>query len=893
MVPADAAYARGWMPLASTGVDQFLRAHPNYDGRNVLIGILDTGIDPGIPGLEKTSTGEPKILDLRDFSDEGLVQLERVTPVADTVQIGGVRLRGFGRVTALNTSGPYYGGVIREIPLGEPPASDLNGNGKASDTLAVLVTKATDGWVLLADTDGDGSLAGERPVHDYLVARESFGWARRGRRPPLNLAANFSTVAGEPRLDLVFDTYSHGSHVAGIAAAHDMYGVAGFDGVAPGAQLLGLKIANSAQGSITTTGSTIRAIDYALRFAESRRLPLVLNMSFGVGNEAEGTARIDAMVDSVLSAHPGLVFTISAGNDGPGLSTLGFPGSASRAITVGATLPASFLPPGPGGNREDQLAYFSSRGGELAKPDLVAPGVAYSTVPRWSTGQEIEQGTSMASPHAAGLAALLISGLTEEKHPIDARAIKQALMVTARPLAGATLIDEGTGVPDITAAYRWLLGERPVPEIMVRALGQQGRTTAALHEINGGKGEPKQRFELLRSASAAPATYLLRSDVPWVTAPARVTLTGPRTVVELRYDLSVVKPPGMAIGTVSGWGADSLLGPAFRLASTLIAPEPVRPGAQELRAGVRVEPGALLRTFFRADSARPVEIQVSPASIGQRGLAFLHEPDGMPYREESARPIGQPQGDAVYQIDGRDVVPGTYEVVALAAASQALGVNLRVTQSPVLLGLARDKSGATATLTNMTPSPVKTQVAMLMGGAERVETITAKNSDVHRIPFVAPPWAKSVVVDLSMGREQWSRFTDFGMTLFDSVGRQIAKQPLNYSFGRLQAKLPQGHGSMRLELGLYPGFADSSDQAWSGRASIRLYADSAIALTASGESAVTVPAGGTATVKFALPEVPWPLGDGFFPLAAVAARSDEHTWTREGGLPPLTPPIMR
>src|SRR6267142_6047461 len=54
MVPPEAAYTHGWMPLASTGVDKFLRLHPTHDGRGVIIGILDTGIDPGIPGLGKT-----------------------------------------------------------------------------------------------------------------------------------------------------------------------------------------------------------------------------------------------------------------------------------------------------------------------------------------------------------------------------------------------------------------------------------------------------------------------------------------------------------------------------------------------------------------------------------------------------------------------------------------------------------------------------------------------------------------------------------------------------------------------------------------------------------------------------------------------------------------------
>ncbi|HEX6433526.1 MAG TPA: S8 family serine peptidase, partial [Gemmatimonadales bacterium] len=503
MVPAEAAYSHGWMPLASTGVEKFLARHPTFDGRGVLIGILDTGIDPGVPGLLKTSTDAPKIMDLRDFSDEGAVRLERIVPQGDTVVIAGRPLRGFGRVAALSTAGPYYGGVIREIPLGELPASDLNGNGSDSDTLAIVVTRATDGWVMLADTDGNGSLMGERPVHDYLVARETFGWAARGRAPRLNIAANFSAERGEPRLTLVFDISSHGTHVAGIAAGHDLYGVTGFNGVAPGAQLLGLKIANSAQGSVTTTGSMLRAMDYAIRFAAARRLPLVLNLSFGVGNEVEGTARIDAIIDSVLAQHPEIGFTIAAGNDGPGLSTVGFPGSARRSISIGATLPSSFLPADPtSGSRDDQLAYFSSRGGELAKPDLVTPGVAYSTVPRWSTGKEIEQGTSMASPHAAGLVALLVSGLVQDKRAINASAIRQALMVTARPLPAASFIDEGTGIPEIEQAYQWLRTDRSLPDIQVRASNGSQWIAAGFHERRPAESSWIQRFELIGAGTA-------------------------------------------------------------------------------------------------------------------------------------------------------------------------------------------------------------------------------------------------------------------------------------------------------------------------------------------------------------------------------------------------------
>jgi hypothetical protein len=247
----------------------------------------------------------------------------------------------------------------------------------------------------------------------------------------------------------------------------------------------------------------------------------------------------------------------------------------------------------------------------------------------------------------------------------------------------------------------------------------------------------------------------------------------------------------------------------------------------------------------------------------------------------------------VYQVDGRDVVAGTYELAAVASGSPPLAVNVRVTQSPVLLQLARDNEGAVARLTNTTAAPVKAEVAMLLGGAERVETIVAKNSAVRRIPFMAPPWARSVVIDLTMSREQWSRFTDFGVTLFDSAGVQLEKQPLNYAFGRLQARLPSGHAGMRMELALFPAFADTTSQSWTGRASIRVYADSAVALSPAGTTTISVPARQTGSVRFSLKESPWTLGDAFFPLAVLAVRADEHTWTRESGLPLPLPPIMR
>jgi hypothetical protein len=350
------------------------------------------------------------------------------------------------------------------------------------------------------------------------------------------------------------------------------------------------------------------------------------------------------------------------------------------------------------------------------------------------------------------------------------------------------------------------------------------------------------------------------------------------------------------VGVVTGWPADTLAGPAFRLVNTIVLPASISGQRVDLRSGVQVESGTSLRTFFRADSARPFEVRVS-SGAREKGLAFLHEPDGMPYRDESARPLGGASG-GVYRVDARDVVAGTYEAVAAAVspAAEGLTVGVRVIQSPFRLHLARRKESVLGTVTNATGTAASADVALLLGGAERIETVVARGSGTRRISFVAPGWARTAVIDLTMDRAQWSKFTDFGVTLFDSAGRQIEKKPLNYAFGRLEASLPSGHGNMPVELALFPGFADvASDEPWTLRASIRLYADSAVAVVQPDSAAgkITVAPGKSVSRSFPLPPSPWPLGDGFFPLGVLVVRAGEHTWTREAGLPLPNPPIMR
>ena len=871
VAPPDSAYRLGWMPLAATGVERFRRTHPASDGRGVLIAILDSGIDPGVEGLARTSNGDPKILDLRDFSGEGRVALARVAPSGDTVVVAGHRLAGFSRVRALDADGPWYAGALAELPLGDTLAADVNANGSVTDSLPVLVARATDGWVLLADTDGDGSLAGERPVHDFLVARESFGWTSTGESPRLVLAANFREERGEPLLDLHFDTSGHGTHVAGIAAGHDMYGVAGFDGVAPGAMLLGCKLADNAQGGITTTGSMIRALAYAVRFARARGLPLVVNLSFGVGNEIEGTARIDALVDSVLAANPDLVMTISAGNEGPGLSTLGFPASAANAIAVGALFPGVFLAAPGRRPPADALADFSSRGGEVAGPHFVTPGVAYSTVPRWNRGGEREGGTSMASPHAAGLAALLISAASQAGWRPDARSVRQALMVTAQPLPGTSAVDDGAGLADVGRAWAWLARRATVPPVDAQGL-TQGDVNAAFVTLDGTSADTVRRF-LLRGPPEPIRQLRLRSTAPWLVA-SKPAVLGDSSVVALVVRPRALRKPGVYTASVSGWLADTLLGPIVRIPVTVVVPHR---GDFTVPAWT-LSAGGWLRVPFVAEKGRPFFVEVS-GDEGSLALAYLHEPGGRAFRGQPVLPLDSDEGAAMFDVEADEVESGVYELVVQGSQLGATGISAEVRHSPMRVALSREGGLAVARFENAGRAQVSVQGVAGVIGAGRRLVVAGKGGAPVRLPLEIPSWTRLLQVDVSMPPAAWSAFTDFGLTLFDSAGRQLEVEPLQTALGRLEHELSDSASLRRAELVFFPAFADPSSAAsWSLDVTVRFFADSTLRLEPSGTNTERLAPGQEAWMTFQLPDQTLPMPVPMVPLGFVALRAGEDVW---------------
>jgi subtilisin family serine protease len=347
--------------------------------------LLEYGYDDTVPLI---------VTHLRNRSVSG-ARITRDLPAVDGVAM--VAQQGNATWTALTASadkvwldGKRKSTVDRSVPqIGAPAAWEAGYTG-AGVTVAVLDT-------------------GVDQTHPDLADREI-------------AEKNFSTAPDNT------DVVGHGTHVASTIAGTGAKSGGKYRGVASGASLLdGKVLADDGYGQESWI---IAGMQWAAEQGAT-----IANLSLG----GTDTPELDPLEEAVnsLSERYGTLFVIAAGNTGDDES-VGSPGSADAALTVGAV------------DRQDNLAPFSSRGprvGDRAiKPDITAPGVEIVAA---SQGDYVAMsGTSMATPHVSGAAALLA-----QQHPDwTGGQLKAALTGSAKPTPRLSAFAQGAGRVDVARA---------------------------------------------------------------------------------------------------------------------------------------------------------------------------------------------------------------------------------------------------------------------------------------------------------------------------------------------------------------------------------------------------------------------------------------------------------
>ena len=668
----DTPAANPFMPTAETGAVTFKEQHPTWDGRGVTIGVLDSGVDLDNPALQTTSTGERKIVDWFTATDpifdpDGTWRAMLTTVTGPSFTFAGATWKA--------PAGSYKINRFNEAStVGGDPAGDVNRDGDTTDLFGVLYDPVSHD--IRVDTNQNLDFTDDPVMRPYkekfdvghfgtdnpaTAVREQMPFVVEFREDVDTTPAGLPGVADFVNIGLVES--SHGSHVAGITSANNMLGNENFDGAAPGAKIVSGRACN------WTGGCTAAALVDGMADLVINRHVDVVNMSIGGLPAFNDGGNARAQLYNRLINTYGVQLVISAGNDGPGVNSVGDPAVATDVVAVAASISKETWLSNYGSvvRKKNALFNFSSRGPREDggyKPNITAPGAAISTGPMWQPGGPVAEagyqlppgllmanGTSMSSPQTAGAVALLLSAAKATDRGVTPAALRRALYSSAKWIDGVPAYGQGTGMVNVPGAWQLLRGgveartytsSAPVCTELSGFLTPPGQGTGIYNRCAAGSGGQKagvnKSYTVKLTRTSGP-NRTIQHDLTWLGNDG--TFSAPRHVgLPLNKTVSITvnaRPSVGAHGAILRVDDPSTSVVDFEVLNTVVVSNDVKKPNYSFSASGEVDRNSFQTYFVTVPvGADALQVNLSGIATGSQTRFITFNPHGVRQEDNSS-----------------------------------------------------------------------------------------------------------------------------------------------------------------------------------------------------------------------------------------------------------------
>ncbi|XP_035827746.1 tripeptidyl-peptidase 2 [Aplysia californica] len=689
----------GILPKKETGAVSFLTKFPEYDGRGVVIAVLDTGVDPAASGLQVTTDGKPKVIDLVDCTGSGDVDTSVVVSATEGFITGlsgrklkipeswavpdgkfhiGIKMAYDlfpkalrDRVTTetrdrswLPQHRQVVNDALRELekfdkehptcttPEDKATREDLQARVDLLNSLDkkcpelgpvydCVVFNDGEKWKACVDTSLKGDLDSCLTMGAY---RESQEYGQLSQIDMMTYSVNIYDDGNV--LEIVTNAGSHGTHVACIAAGNFPENPE-LNGIAPGAQVVGLKIGDTRLGSMETGTALVRAMKYMM----DNNVDLI-NYSYGEASHVCNVGRVIELINEVVN-EKGTIFVSSAGNNGPALSTVGTPGgTTSSVIAVGAHVTPQMMAAGYSMREQLPAMHYtwSSRGpahdGALGVC-ISAPGGAIASVPNWTLrGNQLMNGTSMSSPNACGSIALVLSGLKANSVSFSPFSVRRALENTASKADGVEVFALGQGILQVEEAFNYLTEHRNCVGENVQFTVTTPSNTRGIYlrepthlvkptEVTVGVEPMFQEGVDGKVKIAFQMNFCLTSSQPWVHVPTNFLLMNTSRTFSVKVN-PLGLPEGVHYAEIQAFEASNVQrGAIFRVPVTVVVPTKVQDlhNVSVSTVGVNFKPGFISRRFIHVPyGASYAVLKLTSQDTEKSGRFLVHTLQMSPQR---------------------------------------------------------------------------------------------------------------------------------------------------------------------------------------------------------------------------------------------------------------------